>query len=1264
LLKRKSRPAPRGSRRRPARSSLLLEPLEDRCVPTILFKPQFGGETTTDNGGAKLVNPQVELIFWGSGWFSGTGPAASDLTNAADRIMKSSYFSDLSEYTPGFGQATLGVVAFDQSDPPAPFNDALVTGEIQKEISQQNVPAPGSTTTPPLYVVVTRPDSFFSDPNLGNVLSYHSSASFTPPQTNGHHLASYAWVDTFQVTPQNEVLTNQDAFTVHFGREVAEAITDANPIRGGLPGITATKGASFPGASSPGDIADFEAQNYYARLNGVNGDLVQSYWSNQLQGFIIFDQNLPTLVVQPNGTLLITDTNIGSFNTITFSTQGNEQIINIDGQVFDLLGLDDFNNILFSSTASNYQVNVEAIMAPLTIDLGSNDVVNISPSAKNLDNIKNVQIFGSSSDTLNVNDQNAALTNPLNTSLTYTITGGSIERGHGLSFFHPPPVVISYSGVGSVNLFGVNTQGSLNVTADYDILGTAGVNALQVDTGTATADVVVDATAANTSLAIIGHSSSGQVNVGNGQMQNILGTVSVSSPNAVENLTIDDHLSTASHTGSQAVTVTSTGVSGLGVTFASDQLSGLTLDGGSGTNTYNVLGLPAFGPTVLNIGTGADTVNVGGPANPLDTFPQDANSQVSLTVNGQGGNDTLNFNDQASTSFTYKYTTTATSMVRTIPAIPQARYSYDFSNITNLNVNGGSGSHFVVLGTPGPTTLTGGAGTDQFDVGSSTNTLDPIQGLLTLNGGPGTNTLNVNDQGAPLDSTRAFLITPTGFTRTPSNAPQTTVNVNGFQTEQFNESGSATVQGTAKGTSTTIDVFGSATAASLPVTLGPINPNNGQGTLQTIQGPLTILSGSSDPHTFPSVSMNDLADTSARTVSITSTQISGLTAPGAPINFPTASAETLGIEGPFVGGSTFNINGTPAIDDLQVVAPGTGDIVNVHAVPLAGAVGFPFTAAVVGQTVNVGQNHSLQTIQGTVEVANAVFKQFFPLQGIPLATVNVDDSGDTQQQAVTIGSGGITGPSGPITITTGSAVSVTYQGGVSSTGHNSYNITGTPANSTLTLSAPGPDTVNVQATAAGTTTAIQDGSGGGHTINVGNNPTNPPVSTLDGILGLLTVTSSSASDTLNILDKGSTTAHTYNLAQNPPTDTFTRTAPGTPTVTIQFSSIMHLNEQRGTMAGNPPMAADLAFPTTIAAGSFATMSGRLVGTGELSLSVDWGDGSKAEQRKTDLKPFSLKHKYDQPGTYHVRAVWTDSSGQSGFRELTIVVTAADGGDDN
>ena len=57
--------------------------------------------------------------------------------------------------------------------------------------------------------------------------------------------------------------------------------------------------------------------------------------------------------------------------------------------------------------------------------------------------------------------------------------------------------------------------------------------------------------------------------------------------------------------------------------------------------------------------------------------------------------------------------------------------------------------------------------------------------------------------------------------------------------------------------------------------------------------------------------------------------------------------------------------------------------------------------------------------------------------------------------------------------------------------------------------------------------------------------------------------------------------------------------------------------------------------------------------------MDWGDGPQPEQSTPDLRPFSVKHRYARPGTYHIRAVWTDSSGQSGFRELTIVVTVAE-----
>src|SRR5262249_20118048 len=134
-------------------------------------------------------------------------------------------------------------------------------------------------------------------------------------------------------------------------------------------------------------------------------------------------------------------------------------------------------------------------------------------------------------------------------------------------------------------------------------------------------------------------------------------------------------------------------------------------------------------------------------------------------------------------------------------------------------------------------------------------------------------------------------------------------------------------------------------------------------------------------------------DTSARNVTITANQIIGLTVPDAPINVSAATVSTLNIAGPFIGGSIFTIKGPPAAAVLQVVAPGPGDIVNVQAAA-AGTINAPTPTGIASSRVNVGQQGSLQAIQGTVEILNAVFRNFFPTQGIPLADVQIDGSAD------------------------------------------------------------------------------------------------------------------------------------------------------------------------------------------------------------------------------------------------------------------------------
>jgi hypothetical protein len=46
-------------------------------MPTILFNPYFGAENATDNGGLKLRNTPIYLIFSGQYWGGGESAALS-----------------------------------------------------------------------------------------------------------------------------------------------------------------------------------------------------------------------------------------------------------------------------------------------------------------------------------------------------------------------------------------------------------------------------------------------------------------------------------------------------------------------------------------------------------------------------------------------------------------------------------------------------------------------------------------------------------------------------------------------------------------------------------------------------------------------------------------------------------------------------------------------------------------------------------------------------------------------------------------------------------------------------------------------------------------------------------------------------------------------------------------------------------------------------------------------------------------------------------
>jgi hypothetical protein len=114
-------PRSRSSRKPPRPKDPLrpgLEQLEDRTLLSILFG-DTPGLTTSDNLGPMLSNAQVRVVFWGTGWNSGGGPALrTQMLNAINTLNGSTYFysplpgADLSQYRVGSAARPTVVASF------------------------------------------------------------------------------------------------------------------------------------------------------------------------------------------------------------------------------------------------------------------------------------------------------------------------------------------------------------------------------------------------------------------------------------------------------------------------------------------------------------------------------------------------------------------------------------------------------------------------------------------------------------------------------------------------------------------------------------------------------------------------------------------------------------------------------------------------------------------------------------------------------------------------------------------------------------------------------------------------------------------------------------------------------------------------------------------------------------------------------------------------------------------------------------------------
>jgi hypothetical protein len=668
-------------------------------VPTVLFPQQFGLEHATDNGGLKLNDVPVYLIYWSESWQTEMGPGipgSGQITAAIQDLISGPYFNGLLQYGVN-GKAHIVNHIVNLSTPSNPFSDGVFSSNLRSAVLDVGEPDADSLSRMPVFVVVTPP----------GVKSEKGGAGYNEMQFNVDTIfdidaVPIIWLGGITpngLPPGSSML---DTYTDNFSHEMAEAITDiGNGSIGFGSGITVTKGSRFNLWQGDNQIADNEAQLYTYRLQG---HLVQSYWSEHDQAYIVPDGNTQVVSVA-NGTLTVNDDQLASHDDTIVIDQlvDGETQVKLNNEVFQFdpgrfrkiqvnchTGRDEVD---VNGLDPNIGLTVQAGSGTCLVNVGGSPLVNLFTGSQNLSRVKGpVTVNGNGAGTtVDVVDDHADV------SPTYEIGAGTVQRNGS--------ALITYSGVSALTVRGGN-------------LSHFHVNAVNVPTtlhagfGTVTIDVCPS----SQNLDNIGSSLTVQ---GNGTATTL--NLNDQGTSAATTYTIDAGQVTRTRMGS--------------IAYAYSGLTALNLAGGPVQNSFVVVGTSV--PTTLTAGAGANDVSVSPTVG--NTVGSLASLLGPLTVQGGGLSTSLELNDAAEPA-NLTYTILASSVER--PGIPDVSYS----NLTSLRLTGGTGTNTVnIEQLSAATTFNAGSGLATVYVAPTAQDLDAI-GNLTVTGA---NSLVVDDQANP-----------------------------------------------------------------------------------------------------------------------------------------------------------------------------------------------------------------------------------------------------------------------------------------------------------------------------------------------------------------------------------------------------------------------------------------------------------------------------------------------------------------------------------
>ncbi|HWE39968.1 MAG TPA: hypothetical protein VG406_25680, partial [Isosphaeraceae bacterium] len=426
-------------------------------------------------------------------------------------------------------------------------------------------------------------------------------------------------------------------------------------------------------------------------------------------------------------------------------------------------------------------------------------------------------------------------------------------------------------------------------------------------------------------------------------------------------LTIDDSTDTSTASGTNAYTINNGAIStplGISVNASGGDLGGgITLKGGTQADAYNVTGTRSGEPVTLTGGGGGNTFNVTGSSSPVDIGVGAGTNTVSvggasgvgaqnvngaITLSGSGAT-TVAVDDLLGTVTPETVNLTATQLTGLAPG------TVDFGGLTNISTlafgtTNLGGATIDVTGAPVVSStvriVSGSGGTNTINIGDATNAASglPADQFQIVSTGS-SNTLTVDDSAdtGPATATVGASSLSFGVTQLPkfnySSASLASLTLDGgsggntitvtgtpvlITTAIHSGTGvdNIDVQATGAGSTLILDTQGGVSADN--VTLGGVA---GIGA-QSIQGTVDV-----GPTTGSiALTVDDSADTIARTVTLSDTALTGLDP--ATINLST-SVSALMVEGGS-GGNTFTVTGTPGIADVTLDTGGGVDTVTVQ----------------------------------------------------------------------------------------------------------------------------------------------------------------------------------------------------------------------------------------------------------------------------------------------------------------------------------------------